>query len=388
MAQQIDPATWLNSIMSMKAADPNGPGVLQSPISMQSPGALQSTPPQPPAPVPQQVPSVPLLSKGSFSKKTGKEDETTKENTYDQAGDALNLLRSQPEYKQAQKGNQDLSDYISRLTKVQNPDSPNWLVGPLAALSDSMTGSKLSAQAAAQNPSSQAQQLLKYKDELNKRQNDTVKTLLESVSKLKTGQTGQTSTNINLSGVGGPGMNSNNDAKNLAQWQDRLNKDPGIKTANDIMDSVDRVKNALAVNNSASTYPVIAGILRGAGINRLTQAEISTVGGGDTSWAAKLEQAMQKAEKGGFTEQNKQEFTDAIGALAKGAPNLYKNKQNEYTTLASGMGIDPKYSQPIMQSNLYRAQPQTASPSGRTKELKDMTQAELDAYEQSLHGGK
>jgi hypothetical protein len=350
---QISPTDLYTNALSMKPqAQTMAPG--GSVLSMQ-PGQddEDDTPDATPQPM-----------KGAIKRDTVKTDNSSKQNTYN-FGDVLDQASKIPAVAKAIQDNADLDGYAQQMQQRQAAlqGGMGAAVAPLAALSDSWFGTKLSPAAQAQDPQNQMQTILKFKEDQSKRQNDLAKTLLDSVSKLKTGQTGQGGAVINMNGFGGgPGANNNNEANNLFKWHQQLTGDPDIKMANQAGDAAQKAKDLLAQDSTPGGIAAAINVLKSAGLNRITNYEVGAMTQGDKSAVEKMNQYIQNIQSGNFTAQNKEELSNVVDALSKGAPAILKAKQDEYAKLAKHANISDAAVNDILPKNMFRAQPQAAAP--------------------------
>ena len=97
-----------------------------------------------------------------------------------------NSVRQLPEMQDQQKSLNDLGDVLSMTASA--PSTQEGWIKPLLALADSQTGSHLSQGFQPEMTMAQRNQmLLKYLDEIQKRKSDLSKSILEGVTKMKSG---------------------------------------------------------------------------------------------------------------------------------------------------------------------------------------------------------
>jgi hypothetical protein len=144
-----------------------------------------ATPPQAAALPPRAVTPAPKIQSKNQTDSMTRQETGQKNNisNIDYLNQTANWARNQDEFKDQKSS----ADRLQAMIDAQGKQSDNsgW-IRPLSALSDSQTGSHLLA--TAPDPQARNAALLKYSDELAKRKNDMMKTIMESASKLKTGQ--------------------------------------------------------------------------------------------------------------------------------------------------------------------------------------------------------
>jgi hypothetical protein len=191
VAQNDDSQT--PNIMSMMAgADPDTLSKLQDPTAAAQAHAILSgnAPPEVIAAAHQQAGAgtrpTPRLSSKTQTDNKSVESSGSKANIYGaEPGGTLDQLaawtRGLPEYQAQAGAQQNEQDTLDRL----KGQSSNAWIRPLSALADSVNGTHLAD--SAPDPNQRNAMILKYQDDLAKRKNDMMKSIMEGAQKLKTG---------------------------------------------------------------------------------------------------------------------------------------------------------------------------------------------------------
>lgn len=210
----VEGENWLTNFLKgpQKASGPLDMTVGLEPASGPLvPRAPASAPPRA-APL-SQLPVAPGFTPGGRTAKSeskGQVDNTQSRNSYEGASDVINQARNLPEVQDAARSTSQMEDVVNMMQASRDPNS--YWVKPLLALSDSVTGSKLSG--AYQDPAGKFDTILKYRDEINKRKQDMAKTLIDSISKMKTGQDQNKQMQMLMMGMGGAGAQLSNSRLN------------------------------------------------------------------------------------------------------------------------------------------------------------------------------
>lgn len=385
----------------------------------------QNTPPPGTMPPPAQAPT-PKKGVQTKDAKTSEDSSGSKQikNTFagaEEANNQFDVVRNTPEFQAQQQGLLDMQDQRDKMAATKNPND-NW-VKPLLAFGDSLNGTH---QADYFQPGQEKKDaaMQKFNNEIQQRRGDMSKLLVDSFGKLKTGsdqtqQNQKAGTNVYV-GTGMPGglsggLNQRTLATQATAAGQQYDKEPMLKALEGSFNNFDKFQSLIdgkapitssvfnnlqeeltrATRGAQSGGAVADGAVIRDQMNPLAAAwnkiETNLVRQGKvpdmrTDAPAIFEQLQQLKNqlRQDFENQYQQRVEqlrhnfDASSDLL-GAPEIKKASYDKADALekaritgGKGLPIAPIPGAP------------SAAPK-RTKELKDMTKAELDAYEQSLH---
>ncbi len=289
---------------------------------------------------------------------------TANQNTFksnDEFQRQLDMLRNTPEAQAVNQSDQDLQNQIRLSMSRQVPD--NYMIKPLLAFVDSQTGSNLSkgyTEGATKGDINA--QLLKYQDELAKRKQDTFKSLLSGLGALKNGSQSNVTVNgsgqSDMTGFGGAGTNQG--AKAFNDWYHTLQADKSIGTANATIDAADLVARHLAAGGSINAVQAQVGLLRGAGLSRITNTELANTVG-NRALADRLAQQIQFLTTGDLTESNKAQYMAAAKAMSENAPAILEALKRQHELSAQSYGVYSPQTQALIDSKFNRIAPGSVS---------------------------
>lgn len=325
-------------------------------------------------------------------------------------------IRSQPEFKDQAAAADQLQNMIS-MTNGQGSDGASW-IRPLSALADAQTGSHLAA--SAPDPAARQQTLLKYQDELAKRKQDMMKTIMEGASKLKTGQESQGQINdlksllLRQSGDLGSGRGgayllslATRAGKDFdTQLKDATNSSEAFSRAGSFLDdkshpltpqNVNQVQQEITKGLLGSGNPTDAKTamdLQELFAGALKTAKIKYTGKFDPAkddMRIVAPEVLEQISKG--LKKIRGDFNDAIhrqvGQIKKTYEPLYGMVPG-LDGIVEGkssyiLNRHPKSQHFTDTGEFPSSPPPPAAAGSRKKSLADMSQAELDVYEASLH---
>ena len=194
----------------------------------------------------------------SSLKNTQTEGDKNIQNTYlqgQQLNDITGGLRNLPEMQAQVKSANDLQDQYNKLKNSPANGDDAW-VKPFLGLVDAQTGTHMQQnyQPGGISPEERQKLLLQYGDNIDKRRGDIAKSLIEGISKLKSG-TDQTTQNNTLAQI--LAMNQNNSANNLGGLSQartdalrlrvgqNFDQDKMLTAANNTMNSLHRAESIL-----------------------------------------------------------------------------------------------------------------------------------------------
>lgn len=262
----------------------------------------------------------------------------------------MDAIRQTPELQQAQKDEGDMRAQIQGLIDKQNNRSTIDL-SPLLAYADSRTGGHQAA--AYKKPEDLTPEIIKGMQGLAAGDTGTLKAIHEAMANQQVGTSKTTSESDSEVGTKGTSGAANSSA---LKWHQQLTGDKDIKSANDAIDASNKLQGLMAENTSMSNLMAKIQTLRASGLNRVTNFEISQMGG-DQALTARANQALQTLKSGNFTEQNKQELIDAANVLAQAAPMALQHKYNEYNTLGAMAGVPELGRKKVLNEAFFRNQP-------------------------------
>ncbi len=352
----------------------------------------------------------PAPKMGSQAKNTSTENSGTQRSSTlrdpDQINAAMDVMSQRPEYQAAQAADQASQD---KLQQMMDQQPPGW-IKPLANISDFVNHTHQAD--SIPGPESRNAMILKYQDDLDKRKQEMFKSLANSAAQFKTGSAQEKNNQI-MQAMSGYGYGANTANARLAAIPIRAGQDFDKQTAN-----MTRSIESLGRGDRILTDPSIP--LTENALN-LAQQDISaalTASGAPTD--SKLAMDMQHSIAG-IIQQAKTKWTgkydpqkddlrtqipDIVNQIKKvldAAREEYRDNVNRQSdqigkTYEASFGAIPNLEQTVKdkqqyikdrfpKSTGYSGTGQFQAPPQRTKELKDMTQSELDAYEASLHKG-
>jgi hypothetical protein len=301
-----------------KSSAPQGQGPMRDPSAM---------------PVPQiQAPA--KLGKNQQMKQTGSGEmktSTTKNimAAPDEFSGYADIIRNLPEVQAQQEGIQQ-SQQMMDMTRGTKDDH-NYIISPLLSLADAMNGTHMSANY--QAPGGKSEKLLKYADDLQKRKADLSKTILEGVTKLKTGSEmagqKQNVTNVFTDGTlanAGSGLANVRGQQLIARAGEAFDKDPILKQVQGTNNSLDR---ALSIMNG--TTPVTAknfALLQQDMINAMAQGGAATEGKVNREMVETLATKLNEL----------QQFGGSIKDLRKDNPELFAQLKDTIEKVQSDYG--------------------------------------------------
>ncbi len=316
-----------------------------------------------------------------------------------------NSIRNMPETQDQQKSIGDLQNMIN-MTQGMRVKDDAW-VKPLSALADAQTGSHLAE--AYQPGVSQKDlnnQLLKFQDDLAKRKGDLSKTILDGVTKLKSGTDVNSQVNsalqsymtgLNNGGANG-GLGNVRMQQLIANSGAAFDKDPILKQMTGTSNNLDRAMSM--INGSTPITAKNFAILQQDMINAMAPGGAATEGKVNREMVQTLSTKLNEigqmfGDNADLRKDDPALFKQLAGLIGQ-VHNDYKQSYNRRVDdiAANYTHVDVPEVQSTVREKVARlknfgqtgAPPaQAAAPAGRTKKLEDMSQDELDAYEKSLH---
>lgn len=300
----------------------------------------------------------------------------------------MEALRQTPELQQAQKDQGDIRAQIQALVEKQKNRS-TMDFSPLLALADSQTGGHQAA--AYKKPEDLTPEIINGMQKLAAGDTGTLAALHQAMANQQVGQ--QRTTSESDTETGTKGASAGGAQGNSLKWHQQLIGDKSINGANDAIDASNKLQGLMAENTSMSDLMAKIQTLRASGLNRVTNFEISQMGG-DRSLTERANQALQTLKSGNFTEGNKQELINAANILAQAAPIALKNKRDEYDAVGANAGIPPAARKQVLDPVFFRLNNQppasaaydgsTAPPPNATPEQKTMR---LQYLQKKAQGG-
>lgn len=206
-------------------------------------------------PMPPQLQAI--AKKGVQTKKqqtnTQKADQKTSQNTYlspDDVSAQLESLRQLPTFKSQEEAIEDAKKSLS-MAQGMRKFQPSAATQPLMALADAWTGSHLAQSYQAPDNSKRDKMIADSQNKVDTQTNNYNKTLLEGLTKLKSGTTtqGQSNINVNLDGINtGMGQSGYGEARRnslIAKSGQDFDNDPILKTFQTTTNNLDRATSMM-----------------------------------------------------------------------------------------------------------------------------------------------